>query len=179
MILSWAMTLAAAGLGLLVLALVVLVILRFWVRSLARTVTAHVVEDLARRQDSLEELLTSLAEKGVEQPPSAVQFDDGRGRLSPKPPTRSLRPDPAASSTFKGPTLIAVPSLAVASSSATATMLAELSQRFGEIWRQADAGASVEAIAEQTGYPIGEVELILGLRRQLASEHSRPREPSL
>jgi hypothetical protein len=179
MILSWAMTLAAAGLGLLVLGLVVLVMLRFWVRSLARAATARLVEDLARRQDSLEALLTSLAEKGAGQPPSTIQSDDSRGRLSPKSSARSLRPDPAASSTFKGPTLIAVPSLAAASSPATAALLAELSQRFGEIWGQADAGASIEAIAERTGYPIGEVELILGLRRQLASEHSRPREPSL
>ena len=35
------------------------------------------------------------------------------------------------------------------------------------IWALADAGAPAEAIARETGQPIGQVELILGLRRQL------------
>ncbi len=41
-----------------------------------------------------------------------------------------------------------------------------LHQRYAAIWEMADAGAPPDAIARATGQPIGQVELILGLRRQ-------------
>lgn len=41
-----------------------------------------------------------------------------------------------------------------------------LQQRYAAIWEMADAGAPPDAIARATGQPIGQVELILGLRRQ-------------
>lgn len=41
-----------------------------------------------------------------------------------------------------------------------------LQQRYGAIWEMADAGAPPDAIARATGQPIGQIELILGLRRQ-------------
>jgi hypothetical protein len=68
-----------------------------------------------------------------------------------------------------GPTLIAIPSLSAISSEASAVAAAELGRRFGAIWALADAGQAPEAIARATGQPIGQVELILGLRRQLLS----------
>lgn len=67
-----------------------------------------------------------------------------------------------------GPTLIAVPDLSGGPAEA-AEASAELARRFGAIWDLADAGASAEAIARGTGQPIGQVELILGLRRQLVA----------
>jgi hypothetical protein len=80
-------------------------------------------------------------------------------------PRRIDRADPSA---ITGPTLIAVPNLVPPRSATTATAMAELVQRFGAIWDLVDAGASAEVIARETGYPVGQVELILGLRRQLA-----------
>ncbi len=41
-----------------------------------------------------------------------------------------------------------------------------LSQRYAAIWDLADSGASPDVIARATGQPIGQIELILGLRRQ-------------
>lgn len=80
-------------------------------------------------------------------------------------PTRRFdRPEPATPS---GPTLIAVPDLAAPAADEGAS--SDLGRRFGAIWDLADAGAPAEAIARATGQPIGQVELILGLRRQLAT----------
>lgn len=74
-----------------------------------------------------------------------------------------LRSRPTPSST-----LIAVPDLS-APAATTATAEAELAGRFGAIWDLADRGASSEAITHATGLPVGQVELILGLRRRSAS----------
>ena len=46
--------------------------------------------------------------------------------------------------------------------------------RFGGVWGMADAGMPAEAIARETGQPIGQVELILGLRRQLLAAEAGP-----
>ena len=40
-----------------------------------------------------------------------------------------------------------------------------LQQRYAAIWDLADSGASPDVIARATGLPIGQIELILGLRR--------------
>jgi hypothetical protein len=42
-----------------------------------------------------------------------------------------------------------------------------LAQRHGAIWALADQGASPEVIAKATGQPIGQIELILSLRRHI------------
>jgi hypothetical protein len=65
-----------------------------------------------------------------------------------------------------------IPSLAASVPEASAEAASELGRRFGAIWALADAGDPAEAIARKTGQPIGQVELILGLRRQLASTHN-------
>jgi hypothetical protein len=44
---------------------------------------------------------------------------------------------------------------------------AELSQRHAEVLSLSESGASADEIARQTGQPIGQVELILGLLRTL------------
>ena len=63
------------------------------------------------------------------------------------------------------PRLIAIPNLASTTSDRDAT-LNSLTQRYAAIWSLADTGASADVIARATGQPIGQIELILGLRRQ-------------
>ena len=89
--------------------------------------------------------------------------EDGRTTSSaarPSPPTPHVAPTPQA-----GPTLIAIPGLppAPASDPHGAETLA---RRYAWIWELVDAGESEEAIARKAGLPIGQVEVILGLRRQ-------------
>jgi hypothetical protein len=67
--------------------------------------------------------------------------------------------------------LIAVPDLTASSSSSPPD---ELARRFGSIWDLAEAGASPESIARDTGQPIGQVELILGLRSPRAASGQGP-----
>jgi hypothetical protein len=64
------------------------------------------------------------------------------------------------------PTLIAVPSLAAPPSERDASVR-ETSERYAAIWSLADAGSPVDVIARATGQPVGQIELILGLRRQI------------
>jgi hypothetical protein len=63
------------------------------------------------------------------------------------------------------PRLISVPNLS-ATHDREATV-SGLNQRYSAIWSLADTGASPDVIARATGQPIGQIELILGLRRQL------------
>ena len=74
-----------------------------------------------------------------------------------------LRPDPPRS-TVRGPSLIAVPDLSV-QPTPPVEIPAELARRFGAIWDLSDKGATPEAIARETEQPIGQIELILGLRK--------------
>ena len=66
------------------------------------------------------------------------------------------------------PTLIAVPNLAVEQGGEPSSML-EMGRRFAAVWERSEAGESAESIARATGQPVGQVELILGLKRQLAA----------
>jgi hypothetical protein len=86
---------------------------------------------------------------------------------------RAVRADPPAigSDVIPGPTLITVPDLSARPrGSRPSSVSPEFSRRFGAVWALADSGAPAEAIARATGHPIGQVELILGLRRQAAPE---------
>jgi hypothetical protein len=64
------------------------------------------------------------------------------------------------------PPLIAVPNLASASPDRQATH-DTLGQRYAAIWSLADTGAPPEVIARAIGQPIGQIELILRLRRKI------------
>jgi hypothetical protein len=87
-------------------------------------------------------------------------------------PGEATRTDAAST-----PTLIAVPSLA-APPSERAASIDGMSHRYAAIWSLADSGTSAELIARATGQPIGQVELILGLRRQIdAGRHKIPHGP--
>jgi hypothetical protein len=65
--------------------------------------------------------------------------------------------------------LISVPDL----STSTATAATDLADRFSGIWELADSGATTEAISQATRLPIGHIELILGLRRQIAQRGAK------
>jgi nicotinamide mononucleotide (NMN) deamidase PncC len=126
----------------------------------------QLAEVLAARLRTLEQLLARLeSEAGGA---GAAEVRPGRGAAVAKRKGFSLAAEmPKAHEDGVGPTLIAVPDLAEASHSSPAPAAAELGQRFGTIWELATTGASAEQIARRTGQPVGQVELILGLRRQL------------
>jgi hypothetical protein len=134
-------------------------------RRLSASDLASRLEELRQRHDAVEESVERMTgSRTVEaSPPNPLgpplrRFDGGSRRI-----------DPAASSAVPGPTLITVPSLAAAATPSSVAMSNDLGQRFGPIWDLADTGASPDAIARSTGQPIGQVELILALRRQLAT----------
>jgi hypothetical protein len=62
--------------------------------------------------------------------------------------------------------LISVPNLAAGPEGRDASSNS-LNQRYAAIWALADQGASPDVIARATGQPIGQIELILGLRRHI------------
>ncbi len=67
------------------------------------------------------------------------------------------------------PTLIAVPDLGAESGCSEARSVDEFGDRHGEAWALAAEGVPPGEIARQTGQPIGQVELIVGLYRKLHS----------
>jgi hypothetical protein len=64
------------------------------------------------------------------------------------------------------PALIAVPNLEGEPHDRDVTA-SGLKERYAAIWALADTGATPDVIARATGQPIGQIELILGLRRQI------------
>jgi hypothetical protein len=123
--------------------------------------TQRVLKDLARRIDVIEQELKeakTIAFPKRPMPPSV--------RLA---TSTSTRQDSRRGSSAAGPTLIAIPNLAASHPDESETAAVELGRRFGGIWELADSGSSPEAIARHTGQPVGQVELILALRRQLES----------
>jgi hypothetical protein len=138
-------------------------------RSRSRPGIDLVLHELAERLRRLDALLARLEVLDPVQPPS-TEPEPHRPAVEPRP-SATLRFDRAAQA-IPGPTLIAVPDLS-ANAVEPSPASAELGRRFGAIWDLADAGESTETVASRTGYPIGQVELILGLRRQLISAEAR------
>jgi hypothetical protein len=130
-------------------------------------------EEVIRRIVAIEDRLGTL-ERTVE--------DLTRAERSPAPtrpgPISQVKPSEARrgfkrvtttrldSAATPGRTLIAVPDLTVAVSS---NPTEDMARRYGSIWDLAEAGASPESIARDTGQPIGQVELILGLKSPRAA----------
>lgn len=151
--------LLAAGLGLVLVLMGCL-----WVR-LRRLAAANLAVPLAELAERVAALEAEPRKSG----------SDASARKHPVPPSFRLtgpvyRVDEAEPSAVSGPTLIAVPSLAATSSAAAPEAAHDLGRRFGTIWELADEGATPETIARRTGQPIGQVELILALRRQSAAQ---------
>jgi hypothetical protein len=98
----------------------------------------------------------------------------GRARARADSPAETI--DRAKSPWWRTPTvgandpgehsLIAVPSLEPAQSDRGVTVNG-LKERYAAIWALADKGATLEQMARATSQPIGQIELILGLRRQI------------
>ncbi len=88
-----------------------------------------------------------------------------RDRLGPSHPHIAYRP-PAPQPAALEPPLIAVPRLDPATGDRDAA-ISGLTERYAAIWALADNGAKPDVIARATGQPIGQIELILGLRRQI------------
>jgi hypothetical protein len=82
------------------------------------------------------------------------------------PAARPRRFDAEVTQAPAGSSLIAVPNMAAAPVEREASVNG-LTQRYAAIWMLADQGASAEVIARATGQAIGQIELILGLRRQI------------
>ena len=157
---------AMLGLTLIVLAWVVVQLRRQPVTALARA-----VDDLRTRQDALEAMRDKAGPSKVAEP--APQAHPGPPLR--RPGSRTRRVDAAEPTAVSGPTLITVPSLAAASLPSSAAVSHDLGRRFSPIWDLADTGATPDAIARSTGQPIGQVELILALRRQLNANAGEPR----
>lgn len=156
------------GLTLVVLSWVVVRLRRLPVQALAKA-----LDELRVRQDTLEALTEKV---------SSARTADLNRQPHPGPPVRrhgvrSRRVDAAEPTAVAGPTLITVPSLATAPLPSSAAVSHDLGQRFSPIWELADTGATPDAIARSTGQPIGQVELILALRRQLKANAQTDADP--
>lgn len=134
-------------------------------RSIPIRRAAQLARELGERQRALEELIERL---------------ERAGRIRPEAPARThplgpqYRADAPQPSAVTGPTLIAVPDLnAPTTPQMPSDAAAELAQRFGAVWDLAQKGHPAEAIARATGQPIGQVDLVLGLRRQLHAAEGR------
>ncbi len=86
---------------------------------------------------------------------------DPPSTLVPSGPVRPSRRHESAAS----PTLIAIPSLVRLPDRSDANSEA-LGRRYGELWARAEGGESAAEIARDLGLPIGQIELILNLRKQ-------------
>lgn len=132
----------------------------------------NTLESVEGRLDVLSERLRPLGSSHV---------DADAGPVGPPSPRAARRVDRGAPEPSAGPTLIAVPNLAVTvGPAASPDVSAELGRRFATVWDRAGQGVDAKAIARETGQPVGQVELILGLRRQAVAvgpaTHSMPRD---
>jgi hypothetical protein len=131
---------------------------------------------LAGRLRALETQLERRPATGTVEPGAEPRSSAQQGRSG---PSRTFRPHSvlyndllvAAKGSPLEPTLIAVPQLG-AGPSDKETAVSELSQRYAAIWALADNGATADVIARATGQPIGHIELILGLRRQIDGQRT-------
>ncbi len=112
--------------------------------------------EIARHLNALGERLSAL---------EAARVDE-KGPRSASPIVH--RVDRSELSTAATPTLIAVPNLAVEQGGEPSSA-AEMGRRFATVWERGEAGESAESIARDLGQPVGQVELILGLKRQLSA----------
>ena len=131
----------------------------------ARYEVARRIDELTGRHRTLEARLARV-EAAATEAAIAIASHPGGPRIG-------RRVDPGVSAFPGGPTLISVPDLS-APPSPTSGAAAEMDRRFGPVWAMADEGVAIDAIARETGYPIGQVELILGLRRRLLVAEAGP-----
>ena len=117
--------------------------------------------ETSRRLSVLEERILRL-DRPVSVPATPKAMQEGSSQATPR---RVHPPQPIVPHPKPHASLISVPNLAI-SSDAQLPPESDLNRRFASVWDLAEAGASSEAIARKTGHPVGQVELILGLKRQ-------------
>ncbi len=123
---------------------------------------------LERCEASLNALREETAAAQLSSRPDSIVFR----RPAPPGQQRPTRGADAAEEDPREPKLITVPKLAAAQDRQDAQ--GGLSQHYAAIWELARNGASPEVIARATGQPIGQIELILGLRRLDANRTTIP-----
>lgn len=128
--------------------------------------------DLARRLRLVEARLDEIERREVK-PEARAVMKDWR-----KEPPATARSGFGAAGAGDNPTLIAVPTLAPPSPEPRDGSENGPGTRHAEILALAAGGTSAGEIARRTGHPVGQVELILGLHRQLrtprgSAEHAR------
>lgn len=161
-----AVSLIAALAGLLAIVSALAGALWWRARSAPLIRVAQLARELTERQRALEELIERWERSRAKEAPPPGHPAGPRSLLA----EPSHRIDPPQESAIPGPTLIAVPDLsAPPPPTPAADAEADLARRFGAVWEMARRGDAAEGIARATGQPIGQVELILGLRRQLAA----------
>ncbi len=161
---------AAVAILLGVVALALSVATFLFVRSHVRAVNRE-LHTMARQIDALAEGMSRhLGEHG--RLPVATNSPEPV-REKPQPDRSTHRVDRAEAP--PSPTLIAVPNLAASEGEAPELAAAELAQRYAALWDLAEAGASADSIARTTGQPVGQVELILGLKRHAHDASAIPR----
>jgi hypothetical protein len=125
----------------------------------------HQLQALGDRLGRFEEIAKAPSREG-----EFVRSHKSRPRWSgPSWPTTGIpqRREPAATRVDGSELpLIAVPNLAAAANDRD-VVVSGLTQRYAAIWSLAASGSSAEVIARATGQPVGQIELILGLRRQI------------
>jgi len=179
---TWTMMLAAAAFLLLGIAMSPLA----WValrhrRSRFEQALERRWRETVDRLGALEARLKQIDTISQNQPATAHRPADSMVPHGPHRPraahARKKRGEGARAEVAPAPTLIAVPSLAAPPNEREASING-LSHRYAAIWSLADSGTSADVIARATGQPIGQVELILGLRRQIdASRTKFPHDP--
>jgi hypothetical protein len=130
------------------------------------------LDQIVRARDTAEQRLIQLAFelRKLEQRVSVIDPRGAGARAEAPPPPKP--PGPA-------PSLIAVPDLSYEGESGGADEdAASLAEKHGDVWALVAAGREPAEIAEATGRPIGQVELIAGLYRQYqrsrdAGDHAR------
>ncbi len=128
------------------------------VEALALTVLSRRVRDLTHSRRELSRLHSRV--EAIESP--AILRIDPPSPSIPSGPMRTNRRQEAPLN--QSPTLIAVPNL-VRMPDHSESHREGLGRRYRELWARAEAGESAARIAQDLGYPIGHIELILNLRK--------------
>jgi hypothetical protein len=121
---------------------------------LLRRRTAKLLREVAEHVSQIEERLNRLEYGGASRPECTASL--------------LTRADvPRADDPPLRPTLIAIPDLSIDSQPSEEPLDSGLAQRNAVVWSLAASEMAADEIARRTGHPIGQVELIVGLYRQL------------
>jgi hypothetical protein len=150
--------------------------------KMTRSETEQRLQKLTQRLFAIESRIDKLENHG------RVAFDDHAklpGHAAPGETKHGLRTQSfldvrEAEDARNEPTLITIPNLGAVEQESEGRAASELAERHGEVWTLAAAEVPPEEIARQTGQPIGQIELIVGLYRRLHSsrgsmDHARSR----